>query len=293
MEIGEQGFTPGTGSTYNTSSDYFEFQNLNPQTNYNIYIQSKCGTSDFGTVVGPTTITTQSSCTTPENLHIGGVSTCEFTVNWSGVNETAWEVEYGESGFSLGTGTVINTSDTYFTLTDNILPNTTYEVYVRANCGSAGYSNYTNALVITTETMTSLDATFLEGDYLIESITDGAFTAGGQGPIVGEQYVYITAGSNNGRYFNFTYYPDAFLNDTYFEFQLTNSGLVEVGINDTLSYSCDQGATTSIILGPSNQDQPYNVCDDSVLEFTFFELYHGTGGCGASDLPITIRLTKQ
>lgn len=295
IEIGSQGFTPGSGTTSNTSSNFFyDFNNLTPSTTYDVYIKSNCGNNVFGDNVGPYSFTTESSCSTPSGLNFYTLGSCGFGIDWFGQGESAWEIEYGESGFTLGTGTVINTSNIDYYIEEGISPNTTYEVYVRANCGSQGYSNYTDALVVTTEQNTGVSSNFLTGNYLLETLSDGAFTGNGLGDIFGAPVtVNIQSGPNNVRDFFYTYYPDSFTNTLQFEFQLSNNGLVQVGLNDTLSYSCDNGATTSIVLGPSNQNQPYNVCDDSVIEFTFFELYQGTGSCGASDFPVTIRLTKQ
>ncbi len=295
LEIGVSGFTPGTGSTYNTGSEYYNFTNLQAQTTYDFYIKSKCGASTFGENVGPFTTTTLSACSTPNSAYTSNIEACGFYFGWNGIDENAWEVEYGVSGFTLGTGTIVNTSQTQIHITENITPNTTYEVYVRANCGSDGYSNYTNALVVTTESFPGVSSSFLTGNYVLETLNDGAFTNQLGTDIFGApQVVTIYQQQNdNIRVFYPGYYPDTFTVDLAFAFMLTNTGLVQVDLNDTYSISCDGGATTSVVLGPSNQDQNYTVCDDSVIEFTFFEAYQGTGGCGVTDHPVTIRLTKQ
>lgn len=107
---------------------------------------------------------TGESCATPRSLHLYELESCSFKINWNGNGETAWQIEYGEVGFTIGNGTVINTSGTYVPLTENIIPNTSYEVYVRAFCGSDGYSPYTETLVVTTN---QIDTEYV-GDWTIE-----------------------------------------------------------------------------------------------------------------------------
>ncbi|MEE9350563.1 MAG: T9SS type A sorting domain-containing protein [Flavobacteriaceae bacterium] len=73
----------------------------------------------------------------------------QFTDNNS-PQATAWEIEYGVSGFTQGTGTVIQTS-ALTTLLTGLSELTTYDVYVRADCGSGDYSTWSNAIDFSTE----------------------------------------------------------------------------------------------------------------------------------------------
>jgi len=292
LEIGPQGFAPGSGTSFSSIFNDYTFQNLTQQTTYDIYVKSKCGENTFGTNVGPISLTTDSACSTPSSIDSYAITSCSFNLNWFGEGENAWEIEFGEVGFTLGTGTIINTSFTDFSIQENVSPSTTYEVYIRANCGSQGYSNYSDALVVTTA-QGGLDSSFFSGNYLLETVTDGTFTSQGFGDIFGTPVsVNVQSSANNMREFIVTYYPDGLTVAPFpFKLQLTNSGTILVQSNDTLGASCD--TFTSIILGPSNDTQTFNVCDDSTIEFTFYELYQGSGGCNVSDFPVTIRLTKQ
>ncbi|WP_179320040.1 T9SS-dependent choice-of-anchor J family protein [Winogradskyella helgolandensis] len=65
-------------------------------------------------------------------------------------NPTSWEIEYGFSGFEIGTGTVITANDSSFTTISNLVEDTDYDYYVRANCGS-GYSDWSVKQVFTTK----------------------------------------------------------------------------------------------------------------------------------------------
>ncbi len=76
-------------------------------------------------------------CLYPSNLTVtpGNVFA---NLDWTaGGPETAWDIEWGPTGFIQGTGTLINAVDYHpFTLT-GLAPTTAYSYYVRANCGTS------------------------------------------------------------------------------------------------------------------------------------------------------------
>lgn len=73
-------------------------------------------------------------CTTPFNLTETNVTYLNATLNWEDSNTDAiYKIEYGISGFQLGSGHVITALETSFTLT-GLLPNTTYDYYVKTVC---------------------------------------------------------------------------------------------------------------------------------------------------------------
>ena len=82
------------------------------------------------------------SCLEPTNLFASQLSQTSVSLSWnaSGSNETLWDVEYGASGFELGTGTLLNdvSSNPYSlgSLTENI----SYQFYVRAVCSTTDNS---------------------------------------------------------------------------------------------------------------------------------------------------------
>ena len=79
------------------------------------------------------------TCYWPTSVALESVSTDEVTISWTPdprtANPNGWSVEYGLHGFTPGGGTVSSESTTSATLT-NLLPNTEYDVYVSADCGS-------------------------------------------------------------------------------------------------------------------------------------------------------------
>lgn len=168
IEYGEAGFTLGQGISNTTSNNFYFAENLLPSTEYEFYVKTNCSSDNSSEYIGPIAFTTEDACTTPQNLDFTNIESCAFNIYWSGLGETSWEVEYGEIGFTIGSGTSLITSNTSLYI-DGLTPSTTYEIYVRANCGSDGFSDYSEALVVTTNPIMS-------GDWVInmfDSYGDG------------------------------------------------------------------------------------------------------------------------
>lgn len=151
LEYGLNGFTTGTGTVVQTSQTSVFIDGLNPSTAYDAYVRSNCGSDGFSNYAGVsfTTLAPVILCNAPSDLFLIQVTSTTVDFGWSENNETAWEIEYGPSGFVLGTGTVVQTSQSNYEIT-GLAPSTTYEIYVRANCGADGFSEYSDQLVVTT-----------------------------------------------------------------------------------------------------------------------------------------------
>ena len=96
--------------------------------------------SSDGSVTGSgwdATVTCQFiSCPSPADLIANNITLNSADLSWlASGNETTWEIEYGLTGFSQGTGTVINTSTNPTTL-NGLNLETIYDVYLRGNCGA-------------------------------------------------------------------------------------------------------------------------------------------------------------
>ncbi len=75
------------------------------------------------------------SCEVPYNLEVLDILATSAQLSWTaGTGQTAWEVEYGETGFTQGDGTTVTAGTNPFEVS-SLSPETTYEFYVRANCG--------------------------------------------------------------------------------------------------------------------------------------------------------------
>lgn len=80
-------------------------------------------------------------CRRPTNVTVSNITVNSAQVNWTSENGSGWLIEYGRRGFTLGTGTVVTSSSTSYTL-QNLSAATLYQVYVRTLCGAGDTSRY-------------------------------------------------------------------------------------------------------------------------------------------------------
>ena len=77
------------------------------------------------------------ACASPGNPSFSNVTASSTDISWTvGCTETAWNLEYGPSGFTQGNGTIVALTTTSYSLT-GLNPLTAYDVYVQADCGSS------------------------------------------------------------------------------------------------------------------------------------------------------------
>ncbi len=82
------------------------------------------------------------SCILPVNLQAGNQTSTTVDVSWTELGSaTAWEIEYGTTGFTQGTGTIVSATSNPFTVT-NLTANTEYDFYVRAVCSASDSSEW-------------------------------------------------------------------------------------------------------------------------------------------------------
>lgn len=116
---------------------------------YTIAVRAICGegvTSDWSTI----NFTMPTICPAPTGLAVTDKGQNTAKVTWNAGNASAWTVEYGYEGFTLGTGTQVNVTEATVTLT-GLNAYSTYEVYVKADCGLGYESNWSSKLTFTTE----------------------------------------------------------------------------------------------------------------------------------------------
>jgi hypothetical protein len=72
-------------------------------------------------------------------------------VSWTDTSgtSTSWNIEYGVSGFILGSGTVVNTTSNPDTV-GGLMPNSNYDFYVTAICGPGDSAFTVGPVTITT-----------------------------------------------------------------------------------------------------------------------------------------------
>lgn len=111
-----------------------------------------CANNSYGEVEDYlVTITTPAPCPAPSALLWTAATSSSVSLAWTaGCVETAWNLEYGPTGHVAGTGTIVSASTNPFTIS-GLAAETTYDVYVRANCGgSNGVSTWVGPVSATT-----------------------------------------------------------------------------------------------------------------------------------------------
>ena len=106
---------------------------LNPLTTYDVYVITNCGTPETNPDATHTIhFTTTVACPAPTGLTLASISTDEATITWNGT-ANSYNVEYGVTGFTPGTGTIGVANTESFTMM-NLDPSTSYTIYVNSDC---------------------------------------------------------------------------------------------------------------------------------------------------------------
>lgn len=177
--------SPDSGTTWSSSNilrlwdnagSSYVYNSLNPAgihvimplTSYTGYVkigfygESTVSNADNDLFIDNVMIRPVPTCPQPQTLSVTNITGNSADLQWvAGGSETAWDIEYGPAGFVHGTGTLLNdiTANPY-NLT-GLNPQTTYQVYVMAQCDAAD-SSYWEGPVQFTTLCTTFDAPFLE-----------------------------------------------------------------------------------------------------------------------------------
>lgn len=93
---------------------------------------------------------TISNCPAPNALSTTNITSSSIDLAWTeNGTATSWIVEYGPAGFTLGTGTQLTASINPFQVAA-LTPATTYDFYVKSDCGAGNFSGWTNKVTATT-----------------------------------------------------------------------------------------------------------------------------------------------
>ncbi|WP_179315115.1 T9SS-dependent choice-of-anchor J family protein [Winogradskyella undariae] len=89
-------------------------------------------------------------CLEPINVDFLSVSDTSVTISWENLGSgEAFDIEYGIQGFTQGTGTIVSSTISQIEISGLDIE-TTYEFYVRTNCGSSGNSEWVGPINATT-----------------------------------------------------------------------------------------------------------------------------------------------
>ena len=81
------------------------------------------------------------SCMPPSGFVASNISANSADISWTGTsNASSYSIEYGASGFSLGTGTSTVITSVNYTIA-GLNPSSSYDVYLQADCGGGDTSS--------------------------------------------------------------------------------------------------------------------------------------------------------
>ena len=146
-----QYYTAGIG----TNGRQWDFDDLEPYTQYYVYIRTGCGASSASEFT-EVTFTTPPSCATPLNPQVTIDTKTSVTLTWTpGDNSQANNYEYvlsetvlTEEELEAEPLTATGITQTSASLT-NLTPEATYYLYLRNNCGGTDPSPYADAVAFT------------------------------------------------------------------------------------------------------------------------------------------------
>lgn len=89
-------------------------------------------------------------CDSVSNISANDITNTSATISWDAVNTTAlYELEYGPTGFMIGTGSSVSITETNVTL-NGLAANTTYDVYIQTICATNNVSVVSDVFSFTT-----------------------------------------------------------------------------------------------------------------------------------------------
>ena len=190
---GPAGFDPQTaGTLVPASSNPFILTGAPSATNLDIYVRPVCAGNDIGSYRGPESLMTLSTCPEPTDPNLAAVPNAvtsnSVTFFWldNGNTTTMYQAVYGPPGFDptvAGAGTTVDfTIVPGFTQYElmGLTPETTYDLYIRANCGMGDFSFYSTTPLNFTTTISCPAPTMLELDAATITDVTVSYLAGAQ-----------------------------------------------------------------------------------------------------------------
>ena len=118
---------------------------------YNVRVRSVCGVDEYSEWA-QLSFTTPNSCDAPTQLAISEITSHSANVSLDTMLASTWAIQYGESGFALGSGIIMmQMQNTNTIVMTNLAAGTAYDVYAKAICGETSESVWTGPYTFTTE----------------------------------------------------------------------------------------------------------------------------------------------
>ncbi|WP_395062152.1 fibronectin type III domain-containing protein, partial [Flavobacterium sp.] len=90
------------------------------------------------------------SCLSPTQISASNITSSSVSLSWNNIaSSSSWEVALVASGTALPSNGIVTNSNVGFTIS-NLTPATSYQAYVRSDCGNGTFSNWSAATTIVT-----------------------------------------------------------------------------------------------------------------------------------------------
>lgn len=225
-------------------------------------------------------------CAPVSGVQVSDVMMTTAHVAWTpGAWETAWRVEYGESGFTPGTGTVLNVTDAYADLTE-LEGQTNYDVYVQAACDPANLSDYSDSVSFYTYCSVQGDTTIAESCDRYEW-RDSVYTESGT--------YYDTVPRASAIFCDSIYTLELIIHESVYRYDtlvlcqnqlpyIWNDTTFEVGstdsifiFSDTTAFGCDSIVKLCLQVHPSYYEERYDTICENDLPYQWNDILFQEG----------------
>ena len=144
------------------------------------------------------------SCIKVSSLTTSNITTTSADLSWiAGGTEAAWNIEYGVPDFTLGAGTTVAVTANSYTLS-GLTANTSYDIYVQADCGSGDTSLWVGPITIFTgycvpsssSSSTYIDSVTSTGEFSDLNNGDNGYSDSGYGDYFSTYAIQSLAGES-------------------------------------------------------------------------------------------------
>jgi len=141
------GGTSITSTTYSSAAITFTASSTDT-----FYVAFNCysDADQFYLFVDNVVISITPTCPPPSNLETTSITTTGAQLNWTSGGSTNYNIEYGPSGFTQGTGTIVSVATDTFKVISGLTAATSYDWYVQDSCNASDVSTWTGPSVFST-----------------------------------------------------------------------------------------------------------------------------------------------
>ncbi|MFN4298527.1 MAG: fibronectin type III domain-containing protein [Thermaurantimonas sp.] len=148
LQYGPAPLTLGSGTTITTTNNSHNLTNLAAGVQMAFFVRNICAPGDTSGWLGPFTVTP--NCNAPSAPSLLSNDTNQITIGWTPNTNATFEIEYGPTGFTPGTGTLITgLTGSQHTIT-GLTPGTNYHIYLRIRCNATTVSAWSGVLSAST-----------------------------------------------------------------------------------------------------------------------------------------------